>query len=196
MGVVRGRSFGLTTFWVKAPGLYCHCSNWEGNRPNSALDSKTYGSLLSPVLLSTLPDELCLLVSRDISEDDWSLDTPLEWVEREVVESERAGGSRMRSEEGNMATTGSTLLIPSTPTCCHYQQQVHSSNSCKSVLYVEEWKRIWRSGWWYVCLRKGHVSRNCRSTCRCYWCKGKHHSGICSSESPKDVANGTSKKSL
>ena len=38
-----------------------------------------------------------------------------------------------------------------------------------------------------MCLRKGHVSRNCRSNAKCYKCKGKHHSSICSSEPPRDV---------
>lgn len=151
------------------------------------VDSKTYGSLLSPVLLSKLPDEIRLLVSREISEDDWTLDALLERVEREVVARERAGGSRVRNPERTPPTTGSTLLNPSTPACC-YCQQGHSSNSCKSVLDVDERKKILRrSGRCYVCLRKGHVSRNCRSTTKCYRCKGKHHSSICSPGPTRDA---------
>lgn len=46
------------------------------------VDSTTYGSLLSLVLLSKLPEEIRLLVSRDISED-WTMDSLLKrWSRR------------------------------------------------------------------------------------------------------------------
>ena len=62
-------------------------------------------------------------------------------------------------------------------------------NNCKSVTDIEERRKILRrTGRCYVCLRRGHVSRSCRSNTKCYKCKGKHHSSIYSAEPPKDTA--------
>ena len=43
------------------------------------VNSETYGSLLLPVLLSKLPADIRLIASREISEDEWSLDALLKW---------------------------------------------------------------------------------------------------------------------
>ena len=151
------------------------------------VDSETYGSLLSPVLLNKLPSDIRLIASREISEEDWTLDALLKIVEREVEARERAGGTQARTSE----RSASTLIAsssPGSPTCC-YCQQGHSSNNCRSVTDLEERRRILkRTGRCYVCLRRGHMSRSCRSTTRCYKCKGKHHSSICPAETPKDQA--------
>ena len=166
----------------------CVEANIHGLR-SLGVDSKTYGSLLSPVLLSKLLPDIRLIASREIPEGDWTLDALLGIVEREVVARERVGGSQARTRSERSVPTASTLIAssnPSSPTCC-YCQQGHSSNNCRSVTNIEERKKILRrTGRCYVCLRRGHVSRTCRSTTRCYKCKGKHHSSICSAEPPKD----------
>ena len=46
--------------------------------------SDSYGSLLSSVLLKKLPRELCLIISREVSEDDWTLDKLMEALEEEL----------------------------------------------------------------------------------------------------------------
>ena len=51
--------------------------------------SETDGSLLCPVLIARLPSELQLIVSRNVSEEDWNLDELLHVVEEEVVACER-----------------------------------------------------------------------------------------------------------
>ena len=127
------------------------------------VDSKTYGSPLSSVLLSKLPSDMRLIASREIPEKDWMLDALLGIMEREVVARERVGGSQARTSEKSVPTA-STLIAgsnPSSPTCC-YCQQGHSSNNCKSVTDIEERRKILRrTGRCYVCLRRGHVSHSC-----------------------------------
>ena len=39
------------------------------------------------------------------------------------------------------------------------------------------------SGKCFNCLRKGHISRTCKSLSRCRRCKGKHHTSICEADS-------------
>ncbi len=31
----------------------------------------------------------------------------------------------------------------------------------------------------FNCLKQGHVSKNCRSSAKCYNCKGKHNTALC-----------------
>ena len=38
---------------------------------------------------------------------------------------------------------------------------------------------LWTSGRCFVCLRRNHLSWNCRSTGRCAKCRGRHHTSIC-----------------
>jgi len=76
------------------------------------------------------------------------------------------------------------LLVDSAiPHCCFCQQQ-HSSQNCQTFAEVESRREALRkAGRCYVCLGKGHVSRNCRSRIKCLSCKGRHHVAICSGKS-------------
>lgn len=157
------------------------------------VNSETYGSLLLSVLLSKLPADIRLIASREISEDEWSLDALLKIMERETVARERVGTNHQRTMERTPPTAVALMNEFSTnvPTCC-YCQQLHSSNNCKSVTNVGERKEILkRAGRCYTCLRKGHVSHSCRSAAKCHKCKGRHHSSICTmkpseNSTPKD----------
>ena len=49
------------------------------------------------------------------------------------------------------------------------------------------------SGRGYICLGKGHVSRDCRSRIKCLSCKGQHHVAICPNKSnPRAEESNTS----
>ena len=50
----------------------------------------SYGELLMSILMNKLPQDLCLLISRKLVEDDWTLDTILDIFENEVIARERA----------------------------------------------------------------------------------------------------------
>ena len=168
--------------------LYNHVeSNIRGLR-SLGIDSKTFVVLLSLVLLSKLPSDVRLIASREKPEGDWTLDDLLKALEREVVARERAGSGQPRSVDKSFPPTGSTLIANSqgTPACC-YCRQGHSSNSCTSVTDIEERKAILRrAGRCYICLRRGHVSKSCRSLSKCYKCKGRHHISICANEPSKE----------
>ena len=64
--------------------------------------------------------------------------------------------------------------------CCYCQQQNHPSEACKRVTSVEVRRQTLKEvGRCYICLWKGHISRDCRSNIRCSKCKGRHHVSIC-----------------
>ena len=63
------------------------------------VEAKQYGSLLVPVLLSKVPQELRLIISREFDTGNWSLDELLKVFKTEVEARERCN---------SMATTPST----------------------------------------------------------------------------------------
>ena len=154
------------------------------------VESSSYGSLLSSVLLQKLPLELRQIVSRETSEADWSLDEILKQLEREIDARERAAmtssqSAKRQGKDPTLASTAAALLSPSgTPQCC-YCKQPHFSGDCGVVMNLDERKQIlWRSERCFICLRKYHVSKDCRSTNRCRKCGGRHHRSICAKNSP------------
>ena len=50
----------------------------------------SYGSFLSSVLVNKLPQELQLILSREVRREEWELDGLMEIVERELEARERA----------------------------------------------------------------------------------------------------------
>ena len=78
--------------------------------------------------------------------------------------------------------TASSLLTSGSGTPkCSYCHQSHASSSCRTVTDASERKQILRrTGRCFVCLRKNHMSRECRSTMKCNTCNGRHHISICS----------------
>ena len=153
------------------------------------IDSESYGSLLCPVLLSKIPSDLQLIVSRKVSESDWSLDQLMEAIEEELIARERVSASQGRStprrSEHNTPPTATTLVSGDNSgmqTPCCYCDQLHAPNDCTTVREVDARKQLLRrAGRCFSCLRKGHLGRDCRSKSRCRVCKGRHHTSICGS---------------
>ena len=74
--------------------------------------------------------------------------------------------------------TAAALLTKSQPSgpSCVYCGQSHPSSLCATLTNVDECKEVLRkAGRCYLCLRKHHLSRNCRSSNNCSRCGGRHH---------------------
>ena len=107
----------------------------------------SYGSLLSSVLLNKLPQELRLILSRGVGEDEWKLDRLIALLEEEVQARERATtNSQVMPRKPIKGTpTAATLLTGGSETqttTCYYCQQSHLASSCEVVKTPEEKKRI------------------------------------------------------
>ena len=75
----------------------------------------------------------------------------------------------------------------SQPVCC-YCSQPHKSLNCKSVVQTSARKQIMKkSGCCFICLKKGHLSRECRSSGRRKLCNGRYHSSICDHPTPSSA---------
>ena len=146
---------------------------------------ETYRNLLCPVLINKIPSDMQLIVSRKVPEAKWELKTLMSAIEEEIVARERLDPPKApRRPESKPPPTATTLVTKETPitapTCCYCHQQ-HRPLDCTVVTEVDERKQLLRrAGRCYSCLRKGHLSRNCRTSSRCQTCRGKHHTSICS----------------
>ena len=150
------------------------------------VDSKTYGTLLASVFLNKLPQELRLIVSRKTS--DVELDQLLKEVEQEIDARERAQATQPNpgqppSKPHKQPRTAATLLSGSSPANCCYCQQQHSAEACTTVKGIDDRKQILRkSGRCFVCLIRGHISRECRSRLKCRKCNARHHVSVCTQD--------------
>ena len=155
---------------------------------------ETYGSLLSSVVVAKIPPEIRLIISRKIGDGDRKLDDLMAILLDEVQARERAAASdvspvKSRERSGRNHSTAAALLASTGggPLACYYCQQPHLASACKSVTAVEERKRILReAGRCFVCLRRGHVVRQCTSRGRCSHCRGRHHGSICGNQKPAE----------
>ena len=149
----------------------------------------SYGSVLASILMSKIPHDLCLIVSREVSSEEWEFETVLSVIEREVEARERAVewiqvSGRNPSRE--LPTTASLLAngVSGNGSCCYCSDLNHSPLQCVKVTDVEARKAIlMKTGRCFVCLKRNHKARECRSPMTCFNCRKRHHASICSASS-------------
>ena len=146
------------------------------------VDSSSYGSLLASVLITKLPQELQLIVSRASGGDDWNLDNLMANLEKELQARERTAAvpaaTVKRSKDLPCAAT--LFTGERKKLTCSYCQQPHPSNTCGIVTQPHARKQmLQKAGQCFICLRRGHVSKKCDSGKRCGKCSGRHHISIC-----------------
>ena len=147
------------------------------------VNSDTYGSLLSSVIIRKIPLELQLLLSREVGDRSWELDDLFQRLHGEIAARERLGTVTPHHDPkpSKPLSTGATLLASGQgiPTCC-YCQNPHPSHTCRTVSSVEDKRSVIREhGRCFVCLKRGHMSRQCKSNSHCQGCCGRHHLSIC-----------------
>jgi hypothetical protein len=156
------------------------------------VEQDSYSSLLCPVLVGKLPSDLRLLISRKVSDGEWKLNSLIEAIEAEVSARERIGveQSQPPARKKEPPPSATSLVSGGTsgvhPPCC-YCNKSHLPINCDVISEVEARKQALRhSGRCFSCLRKGHLSRDCRSRNRCRTCGRRHHSSICGNLAERD----------
>ncbi len=126
---------------------------------------ESYGAMLSSVLMTKLPPDLRLIVSRKVSVEDLDIESILSTFEQELVARDRANHSvvppacrtqnqgRSSTSAFVAATAGSQSLL------CAFCQQSHSAVNCTVMRNVDAHKTaLRRSGRCFNCLRRSHIS--------------------------------------
>ena len=131
--------------------------------------AESYGRLLVPVIMSKLPSELRLILGREMGDEDWNLEVILENLGKEVETRERTSSAGLMSKRPlrEQATAAALLSRDGEPYCAFCSQQ-HESVNCKVKKTPEDRKQaLRRSGRCFVCLRRGHIVRDCSARHRC-----------------------------
>ena len=141
---------------------------------------KNYGPLLVPVILSKLPDSLKLIISQKSDSDVWDAENILKVLQKEILAREKLNTiGETASDFGDFAG----LHVgggESRKSSCVFCDGKHKSHNCRTVSNVEARKQIIRrKGLCFVCLEKGHLSKNCRRNFTCFKCGKKHHTSLC-----------------
>lgn len=147
----------------------------------------SYGSVLASILMSKIPHDLCLIVSREVSSEEWEFETILSVIEREVEARERAVDSSVGKKPSRERPTTASLLangVSGNSSCCYCSDSNHSPSQCVKVTDVEARKTIlMKTGMCFVCLKRNHKAKECRSSMTCSNCRKRHHASICGASS-------------
>ena len=154
------------------------------------VDSKNYGALLSPIIMERLPNELRLIISRNLKGEGWDLTKLLEILREEIKARETCILPQSENSEVDIQTpyTQSALFTKSKSTSkikCLFCRGPHYSDKCDNVTDLQTRKEhVKKQKRCFICLKSDHVMKNCKSTKGCYYCKGKHNSAICDKREP------------
>ena len=142
--------------------------------------------------MNRLPQELRLIISREIGDEERRIDEIMTIVEGEISTRERAFSSSSGKSRGSGLPTAATLLTSDSQPKCSYCRQSHSSSSCTVITDIAQRKAILkRAGRCFMCLKRHHLIRDCRSPARFSRCNGRHHTSICK-DSPVAPSNRSS----
>ncbi|XP_044165250.1 uncharacterized protein LOC122949186 [Acropora millepora] len=164
------------------------------------VSSSSYGSLLSSVVMSKLPQDLRLIVTREVR-DEWDLDHILDVFRSELEARERANGNNISPTDQSLTkppynrgrralplSTDAALFATGSKPTCTYCRENHASNVCRNVTSIAARKEILkRAGRCFVCLKRNHISKDCSSRMKCLKCGRQHHISICTSDANNEV---------
>ena len=106
------------------------------------VEPDSYGTMLASVLLSKLPSELRLIVSRQTPTDELDLMNLLELFEKELIVRERVNSQpTCRNHLSTSSTPVMFANVSGSNHTCAYCQQNHASTDCTKVSCVDSHKR-------------------------------------------------------
>ena len=155
------------------------------------VSTDSHGSLLTSIVMDKLPPGIRIVISRELTGETWSVGEvtsilSLRWdVSAQEYSVALSGSIPVHSpkrhdlpQRGKPLHLSATALMPSSQggPYCVYCGQGHESPSCTAVKSAVARKELLRkTGKCYICLKKRHLSRDCRSTNSCGKFQGRHH---------------------
>ena len=168
------------------------------------VEMNSYGTLLISIIFDRIPNELQIIISRKFKNDVWDLQTLIDIFKQELFARERCyaiGKDSDNDPPKDPFFTGHSLLThsqekgkqrkPFKPNarpenCVYCDDKKHISSRCNIITNVETRKNLLKNqGRCFICLAKGHVSKNCKANYSCVKCKNRHHVSICSAKDDK-----------
>ena len=188
--------------------VYNKIETYARNLKSLNVDRNQYGPVLVSVVMSKLPPEIKLIVSRSMPiNQEWDIELLIETLRKEIESREichymslkkkcspsNSGDAKRRneSEDDEDQFTGSTLISSfrddNKQISCTYCRRNHASSRCDVITDINGRKAILRrKAKCFICLKSGHIARHCSSTWKCFKCRGRHHLSICDQSRNRD----------
>ncbi|XP_057317064.1 uncharacterized protein LOC130660127 [Hydractinia symbiolongicarpus] len=183
---------------------------------NLDVTSENYGPLLIPVLMSKLPEELNLIISRQFNDKDcWDMKLVLRALKSEIEVREKSAYSLQQPHDNNPFSSSALPVHYSHQSNrdlphnqyqnnqhnyrnhqnnqnnyrCIFCDKSHKSQQCRIITNFDARKNVLRDKKrCFVCLKGGHLAKSCYSKISCLKCSGRHHVAIC--DKKRDVDQG------
>ena len=190
LNVLERTSLAMLTFRDK---LVAHVRSLE------ALDiikSENFGVILTPIIVSRLPEEIRLEWSRDSQNKEADLDYLMDFLEREISRRDRCelfgsmstqnpedreGHHPVRSKrESRPMGSAAALQTGTFVKKCDFCGKAHYTQKCFKYLNLpvtERQTKVFENKLCFRCLLRNHVARSCKKCCSS--CKGAHHESLC-----------------
>ena len=185
----------VSNLWKLNDDLQSHTRSLEA----LGICGTQYGVILTPLILSRLPQDVRLEWSREGEGHESDLSYLLKFLEKEILRRERSQvfkdtvqvsssvpeARRFKAPPTAAALqTASMNVKPSAPHECGVCGKNHPTDRCFKLLHCngsERRERVQRASLCYRCLRKGHIAKGCSSVCS--KCNGRHYKLLCGVQS-------------
>lgn len=166
------------------------------------VQTDSYGSLLIPILLKKIPEQLRCTIFRTNPEADCSLNDLRTALCHEIETREKS----QLAQENDPSSVVDDVLVPTIGALltntqppskgskkngrfeikpCIYCDGKHRHDRCSEVKTTKQRKTVLtQKKRCFNCLRSGHTKYQCRTKGRCLNCGLKHHTSICEPNEP------------
>ena len=158
--------------------------------------SDQYGSLLIPVIMSKLPNDIRLRIARETTSEVWKMDELLDVIKAEVEAREASEGTKVNAsnrpqqvfnhkntnkQSSSSHPTMDSFFTNTRGLLCVHCNGNHYSASCDKVESLQDHKDIMiKTGRCFNCLKTNHKFKDYTNPCNCRNCHRRHHQSICS----------------
>ncbi|KAK4324412.1 hypothetical protein Pmani_004972 [Petrolisthes manimaculis] len=177
------------SLWKLQDQLLRHVRSLEG----LGINGDQYGVVLTPVILSRLPQDIRLEWSRESSGHEGDLEWLLKFLQTEIQRRERSETFKdlyvekinIRPDVERKTVSSASALQTSAeegPPQCAFCQKRHKTEKCWQILKLnihDREEKTKQAELCFKCLLKGHVSRGCKGKVKCTLCNGHHNVLFC-----------------
>ncbi|XP_057299542.1 uncharacterized protein LOC130630166 [Hydractinia symbiolongicarpus] len=167
---------------------------------NLDVTSENYGPLLIPVLMSKLPEELNLIITRQFNDKDcWDMKLVLRALKSEIEPHDNNPFSSLALPVHYLHQSNRDLphnqhnyrnhQNNQNNYRCIFCDKSHKSQQCQIITNFDARKNVLRDKKrCFVCLKGGNLAKSCYSKISCLKCSGRHLVAIC--DKKRDVDQG------